>query len=180
MLKSNRFHSRGSTFKNLLNPPLLVYSASNLGTKPRKLSIRSRKSRNYLTLVNRSTNATVRFVVKDVTRNAQIYFEALDLSIQTVDAGYKFSLYSESLCDLLLDPRMNVDQLRGFIQDLRGVARESHEAAKRTSEKFRLVRQGLNQITANLAPKIQGLQTTIQLPALMSVLQGQLQRATSE
>jgi len=102
--------------------------------------------------------------IKDVQAQGIAYYLALDSSIDTAVDGYAFSESSEYLCECLLNPNSTLDDLKDYITDMREKARRAHLDATTVSEKFRSVRQGLNQIT-------QGI------PVSVAVLQEQEQRA---
>jgi len=85
-------------------------------------------------------------IIKHIQEQSVAYYQALDLSIKTVENGYTFSKDSELLCDYLLDPKNTVEELQEFIDDMRKNAKQALKDAKVMSEMFRGVRQILNQV----------------------------------
>lgn len=86
-------------------------------------------------------------VIDDIGRLGLIYYEAIDLSIKTAQDGYNFSGDAVQLCELLLNQETDVNDLREYIQDMRDKAKTACEECTHTLNKFRDVRQGLNEVS---------------------------------
>ena len=72
-----------------------------------------------------------------------VYYDAIDLSVQTAEAGYAFSTEAIELCGALLDPDNDPTELNEFIEDMKLTAKQAHEQSRTTVDKFQEVRSGL-------------------------------------
>jgi hypothetical protein len=100
--------------------------------------------------VSRSEHAALTPIITSVQEQGVAYYSALDLSLKTAQDGFNFSGDAGQLCDYLLDENNTVDDLQDYIRDLRSIAKRAHSSAIMTCEKFRLVRQGLNQASIHI------------------------------
>lgn len=77
---------------------------------------------------------------RTLTRKAQdlsdSFHGAVDMSVQTAQAGHDFCSDMQLLCKALLDPRKTSDDIRDSINKMKVVAECALKAAQNTSQKF--------------------------------------------
>ncbi|KIM23326.1 hypothetical protein M408DRAFT_332413 [Serendipita vermifera MAFF 305830] len=93
-------------------------------------------------------------VIQDVHRVGLVYYEAIDLSINTAQHGFDFSGDAVQLCDSLLNPDTEMEALREYIQDMKDKAQGAQEECTNALNKFRKVRQDLNELTKKIPEEI--------------------------
>lgn len=89
----------------------------------------------YLTLVVSVDN----YVVMKIQKNGSLYCDAIDMSIKTAEDGYAFSSDIINLCDFLLDPSTELDDILDYVKTIRDKANRARIEAAETMEKFRTI-----------------------------------------
>lgn len=126
-------------------------------------------------------------MIASVQRQGEAYYRGLDISIKTAENAYTFATDAQDLCKALLNPDYSIQELQGFIDDMRELAQDAREDAKNTSNVFRAVRSALNQVglcyyennlPMNNVRKIKYPKITSDIPA--DVLQVEEQQRSAE
>jgi len=82
-----------------------------------------------------------------IRKHGLIYFEAIGTSVKTAQDGCGISCDTIELCSFLLDPTTNVAKLQNYIADMKSEAKSAHHDSLVTLNKFREVRNGLNEVS---------------------------------
>lgn len=90
-----------------------------------------------------SDHPTLSLVIQDIRGLGVVYFGAIDDSILTAQEGYGLSGDAIHLCDMLLDPSTNEEELHQFIVDMKDKATLAWGKCSLALEKFRDVRKNL-------------------------------------
>lgn len=90
-----------------------------------------------------SDHPTLSKVIQDICDLGIIYFDAIDNSIVTAQEGYGISGDATHLCDMLLDPGTDQEDLRQYIVDMKDKANLALEKCVLALNKFREVRKNL-------------------------------------
>jgi hypothetical protein len=85
-------------------------------------------------------------IICDVGKQGLIYYDAIDMSIGTAEAGYAFSTEAIDLCRELLEPTSDLEELQTFVTSMQDTARKAHEDSKATLGMFDMVRTGLIEV----------------------------------
>lgn len=93
-----------------------------------------------------SDHPTLSKFIQDIRRIGLAFYEAIDLSIGIAQHEFDFSGDAIELCDLLLSADTEIEELREYIQDMNDKAKAAREECTNALDKFRKVRQELNQI----------------------------------
>jgi hypothetical protein len=93
----------------------------------------------------RSEHAAVQNIICRVRAQAQLYFEAIDTSVDNSEHGVTFTAEAIDLCEFLRRGEPT-EHLVAFIEDLRNIACKAHEGAKATLSSFGDVRRGILQV----------------------------------
>jgi hypothetical protein len=85
-------------------------------------------------------------IICDVREQGLIYYDAIDMSIGTAEAGYAFSTEAIDLCDELLEPTFDLEELQKFVTLMQDTARKAHKDSKATLSLFDKVRTALIEV----------------------------------
>ncbi|KAF7347938.1 hypothetical protein MVEN_01551700 [Mycena venus] len=120
-------------------------------------------SRIYITRTwFRSEHAAVQNVIVQVRAQAQLYFKAIDTSVDSSEHGVTFTAEAIDLCEFLRREEPT-EHLVAFIEDLRNIACEAHKGAKATLSSFEDVRRGILQVMAHIPWTAEQVVNDIQL-----------------
>jgi hypothetical protein len=97
-------------------------------------------------------------IVQDIQQNGLTYYDAIDMSIKTAEDGHAFSSDIIDLCDFLLEPTTDLDDILEYVETIRKKASTAHTESEATKEKFRAVRAGLNKITQRIPVEVEKLE----------------------
>jgi hypothetical protein len=75
-----------------------------------------------------------------------VYYEAIDMTIQTAEAGYAFSTEAIDLCHDLLDTNTDLEDLQEYIRLMKVAARKAHHDSKVATDKFTYVQKGIFEV----------------------------------
>jgi hypothetical protein len=106
----------------------------------------------------KSDHREVTTLISEVQIQVTAYYTAIDTSIGVAEQGYSFANDCYDLCEFLLDPQNSEKDLTHYVTDMREKAQTAYLAAKETSEKFRSVRRGLNEITSGIPAAVATVQ----------------------
>jgi hypothetical protein len=97
-------------------------------------------------MIHRSDHPLVMDIIVRIRSHIAVYFEAIDMSIETSNDGVGLVQDALSLCGFLAQDRP-LEHLLSFIDDMIGIADRAHQRAQNTMDKFRVARRGLFQVS---------------------------------
>ncbi|KAJ6463327.1 hypothetical protein C8R45DRAFT_1025316 [Mycena sanguinolenta] len=109
-----------------------------------------------------SEHAAVQNVICRVRAQAQLYFNAIDMSVDSSEHGVTFTAEAIDLGEFLRREEPT-EHLVAFIEDLRNIAYEAHKGAKATLKSFKDVRSGILQVMADIPWTAEQVVNDIQL-----------------
>lgn len=98
----------------------------------------------------KSENPVVIVVVDSIQKQGSAYYSAIEESIGTAEAGVAFSADAIDLCENLLNPRWNRQELVQYASEMRSTASKAVAAATEARDLFGGVRTGLYEIVKDI------------------------------
>jgi len=103
----------------------------------------------------RTENAIVTPIITKVKEQTIVFYHTLDNSIYVARNGIELCDYFLTLCDLLLQTSVIENEARDFILNMREIAVRARQDAQSTSESFRSIRRGLNEISKQIPLEVE-------------------------
>jgi len=86
-------------------------------------------------------------IIQEIRKHGATYRDAIDMSIQTAQAGYNFSIDAIDLCDFLLEPDISLGDLEEYVRSMQDVAKRAHQDSARTFQMFKSVQHPIRELT---------------------------------
>ncbi|KAJ7292875.1 hypothetical protein C8J57DRAFT_8918 [Mycena rebaudengoi] len=109
-----------------------------------------------------SEHAAVQNVICRVRAQTQLYFKAIDMSVDNAEHGVTFAAEAIDLFEFLRREEPT-EHLVAFVEDLQNIAGKAHEGAKATLSSFEDVRRGILQVMADIPWTAEQVVNDIQL-----------------
>ena len=93
-----------------------------------------------------SDNPHLEQIIKRIVNNCIRYIQAIEMSLKIAGDGYSLASDAVDVCEFVVDPTTDPEDLREYIDDMKGKAKEAHQDCKEVSEKFRAVQAGIFEV----------------------------------
>jgi|SRR5882762_4355356 len=100
----------------------------------------------YLMFAISTDDPALEKIIQEIRKHGATYRDAIDMSIQTAQAGYNFSIDAIDLCDFLLEPDISLGDLEEYVRSMQDVAKRAHQDSARTFQMFKSVQHPIREV----------------------------------